>query len=180
MAARLLTMTGVILLSALVAQAPALAQSTSSKMNGIALSSNEPIHIESDKLEIKDKENRADFNGNVVVIQGSTKLQANHMIVYYKSSGSASISGAGSGDIDRILVDGKVLLLSGTQKATGDNGEFDMNAQTLVLKGKQVVLSEGENIFVGCQLTVQMQSGQAQLDSCGGRVQIQLDPKSRK
>jgi lipopolysaccharide export system protein LptA len=25
-----------------------------------------------------------------------------------------------------------------------------------------------------------METGQAQLDSCGGRVQIQLDPKSQK
>jgi lipopolysaccharide export system protein LptA len=49
-----------------------------------------------------------------------------------------------------------------------------------VLKGKKVVLSEGKNVFVGCQLNVQMDTGEAQLDACGGRVQIQLDPQSRK
>jgi len=48
-----------------------------------------------------------------------------------------------------------------------------------VLTGKQVVLSDGPNVFKGCKLTVQMASGQAKLDSCGGRVEIMLDPKSR-
>ena len=73
-----------------------------------------------------------------------------------------------------------MFLSSGTQQATADNGEFNMTAQTLVLKGKQVVLSEGKNVFTGCQLNVQMNTGEAQLEACGGRVQIQLDPKSQK
>ena len=55
-----------------------------------------------------------------------------------------------------------------------------MAAQTFILKGDKVVLSDGPNVFTGCQLTVHMETGQAQLDSCGGRVQIQLDPKSQK
>ncbi|MNL63208.1 hypothetical protein D3C87_1873210 [compost metagenome] len=49
-----------------------------------------------------------------------------------------------------------------------------------MLEGKQVVLSEGQNVFVGCRLTVHMETGQAKLESCGKRVQIQLDPKSRQ
>ncbi len=57
---------------------------------------------------------------------------------------------------------------------------FNMTQQTLVLKGKQVVLSEGKNVFTGCQLTVQMNTGEAQLAGCGGRVKIQLDPKSQQ
>ena len=59
-------------------------------------------------------------------------------------------------------------------------GYFDMAKQLFVLEGDRVVLSEGQNVFVGCKLTVQMTSGQAKLDSCGRRVQIQLDPKSQK
>lgn len=74
----------------------------------------------------------------------------------------------------------KVFLSSGTQQATADKGFFDMTKQVFVLEGDRVVLSEGQNVFVGCKLTVQMTSGQAKLDSCGGRVQIQLDPKSQK
>lgn len=161
-----------------LALSPASAQTTSSKMKGLQLSNDAPIQIESDRLEIKDPESKAIFNGNVKVVQGTTTLQAGNMVVFYKS-GSGSISG-GNAEIDRILVDKKVFLQSGTQQATADNGEFNMTQQTLVLKGKQVVLSEGKNVFTGCQLNVQMTTGEAQLESCGGRVQIQLDPKSQK
>ena len=43
-----------------------------------------------------------------------------------------------------------------------------------------MVLTDGPNVFTGCQLTVHMATGEAQLDACGGRVQIQLDPKSQQ
>jgi lipopolysaccharide export system protein LptA len=169
------------------------AQATTSKMDGLKLNSDEPIQIESDKLEIHDQEHTADFTGNVKVVQGTTTLQAGHMTVFYKAKGgdagagadtkaaaaSASIS-SGNADIDHILVTDKVFLSSGTQTATADNGSFDMAQQLFILKGDKVVLSDGPNVFTGCQLTVHMETGQAQLDSCGGRVQIQLDPKSQK
>lgn len=167
-----------LFLAASLCLAPAAVWAQASKMEGIALSNDKPIHIESDKLEIKDKENRADFTGNVVATQGTTMLKSKTMTVYYKSKNGA-VSDAGSGDIDRILVNGGVTLNSGEQSATAETGHFDMAAQTIVLEGKQVVLSDGNNVFTGCRLTVHMDTGQAQLDSCGGRVQIQLDPKSR-
>ena len=44
---------------------PAAAQATASKMKGLELSNDEPIQIESDKLEIKDAESKAMFTGNV-------------------------------------------------------------------------------------------------------------------
>jgi lipopolysaccharide export system protein LptA len=78
------------LVIAALATAPATAafsQATTGKMDGVALSNDKPIHIESDKLEIKDKENRADFTGNVVATQGTTMLKSKTMTVYYKSSG---------------------------------------------------------------------------------------------
>ncbi|MEK1925022.1 LptA/OstA family protein [Rhizobium giardinii] len=169
---------GTFILLSLFASTPLAAQETTSKMKGLQLSNDEPIQIESDKLEIKDPESKAIFTGNVKVVQGTTTLQAGSMVVYYKKGGGAISSG--NADIDRIEVDKKVFLQSGTQQATADSGEFNMTAQTLVLKGKQVVLSEGKNVFTGCQLNVQMDTGEAQLEACGGRVQIQLDPKSQK
>ena len=46
----------------------------------------------------------------------------------------------------------------------------------LVLSGKEVVLSEGDNVLVGCKLTVQMKTGLAQVDGCGGRVIMSITP----
>ncbi|MBO0141090.1 LptA/OstA family protein [Agrobacterium sp. Ap1] len=161
----------------------AFAQSTTSNMSGLKLSNDQPIQIQSDQLEIKDQEKKAYFTGNVNVVQGTTTLKAGKMTVQYKEKangdgGAASIS-SGNADIDKIFLDDTVFLSSGTQQATAEAGQFDMASQTFVLTGKQVVLSDGPNVFKGCKLTVQMASGQAKLDSCGGRVEIMLDPKSR-
>lgn len=156
----------------------ATAQTTSSKMEGLKLSNDAPIQIQSDQLEIKDQEKRAFFTGNVQVVQGTTTMKAGKMTVLYKGEGASVTSG--STDIDKIFLDDTVFLTSGTQQATAEKGEFDMASQTFMLSGKQVVLSEGKNVFRGCKLTVQMATGQAKLDSCGGRVEIMLDPNSRK
>jgi len=171
------------------------AQSTT--MSGMKLSNDQPIQIESDKLEIHDQEHTALFTGKVKVVQGTTTMQSGKMTVYYKDKAakpaadgaqpaaqpqqSGSLA-SGSADIDKILVTDKVLLTSGTQTATADDGNFDMASQTFILtadEGNKVILSDGPNVFTGCKLTVHMQTGQAELESCGGRVQIQLDPKSQ-
>ena len=160
------------------------AAQTATSMEGLKLSNDQPIAIESDQLEVRDQEHKAYFTGNVKVVQGTTTLQAGKMTVLYKSkaSGSAESSSITSGgaDIDKIFVDNSVYLMSGTQKATADKGEFDMAAQTFILSGKQVVLSQDTNVFTGCKLTVLMNTGEAKLESCGGPVRIMLDPKSQK
>ncbi|PST23311.1 LPS ABC transporter substrate-binding protein LptA [Rhizobium sp. JAB6] len=182
---------------AFFAAADAGAQSTTSSMPGLALSKDQPIQIESDKLEIHDQESQAVFTGNVKVVQGTTTMQAGKMTVFYKKkqAGDAKQSDnpvakaakeqnqslvSGDANIDHILVTDKVYLVSGTQTATAEDGSFDMTNQLAILKGKKVVLTDGPNVFTGCQLTVHMATGEAQLDSCGGRVQIQLDPKSQQ
>jgi lipopolysaccharide export system protein LptA len=158
--------------------APGFAQSTTSKVNGLKLSNDKPIQIESDTLEVHDQDHQALFDGNVKVVQGTMTLNSDHMIVFYKGKGSGVTTG--SSDIDRIEVKGAVTVFSGTQTAKGDQGSFDMASQFLTLTGKQVVLTDGPNVFTGCKLTVQMKTGLAKLDNCGGRVRISIDPKSNK
>ncbi|WP_105424559.1 LptA/OstA family protein [Neorhizobium tomejilense] len=157
--------------------ATAHAQTTTSQMEGLKLSGDQPIQIQSDQLEIKEQEKKAYFTGNVQVVQGTTTMKAGKMTVLYTGEGGSVTSG--SANIDKIFLDETVFLTSGTQQATAEKGEFDMKSQTFVLSGKQVVLSEGPNVFKGCKLTVLMETGQAKLDACGGRVEILLDPKSR-
>nr|WP_316651892.1 LptA/OstA family protein [uncultured Gellertiella sp.] len=158
--------------------AEAQSQGASSQINGLKLSNDQPIQIESDQLEIKEQEKSAVFSGNVSVLQGTTTLKSGHMIVHYKSGGRSMT--AGNTDIEKIDLSGGVLLNSGTQQATGDTGSFVMASQIFVLEGKQVVLSDQQNVFVGCKLTVHANTGEAHLEACGGRVRIQLDPNSQK
>jgi len=167
---------------ALLLAGPALAQSSAtSTMSGLKLSNDQPIQIESDKLEVQQEQNLAIFTGNVNVVQGATLMKAGKMTVYYvKGGGSAT---TGSANIDHLQVDDKVYIKTETQVATGDRGTFDMKSQVFTLSGQKVVLSEGTNVLVGCKLTVQMNTGLAQVDGCGGsggRVMMSITPDSQK
>lgn len=172
------TVTFGVSVAALSIGSMALAQNTTSKMEGMQLSNDQPITIDADQLEVRDQERKAYFTGNVKVVQGTTTLQAGKMTVSYKGEGTSMTSG--NADIEKIFVDNQVHLSSGTQRAKADHGEFDMERQVFILTGKQVVLSQDSNVFTGCKLTVQMNSGEARLESCGGPVRIMLDPKSQK
>ncbi len=149
--------------------------------NAMKLDGNAPIAIDADRLEVLENESKAIFTGAVNVVQGATSLQTGNLVVFYAKTGTGSAT-TGSAQIDRMEMTGKVILKSETQTATGDQGSFDMKSEVFILTGDRVVLSEGDNVAVGCKLTVQMSTGQANLDSCsaGGRVQIMINPQSAK
>lgn len=152
-------------------------------MTGLKLSGDKPIQIESDKLEVRREENIAVFSGNVSVVQGPTLMKSTRMVVHYTKEGAAAAP-ASSG-IESLEVDGKVYVKSDDQVATSDAAKFDMKSEVLVMTGKQVVLTQGDNIAVGCTLTVYMKTGRAVLDSCddksgSGRIKILITPNSAK
>ena len=146
--------------------------------SNFALSNDQPIQIESDSLEVSEADARADFKGNVNVTQGEMVLKSGSMRVYY--SGDQGSVSTGTAEIERIELSDDVFLQSGTQTATADAGTYDMQSERLTLSGDRVVLSEGDNVLVGCKLTVEVANGNARLESCGNRVQIQLNPQSRQ
>ena len=170
-------------LMALAMTGSALAQqATSSTFSGLSLSGDQPIQIESDRLEVVDPESKAIFTGNVNVTQGATLMKAGKMTVFYAKAGgdqkaAAPASATGSSNIDKLEVDDKVYIKTDNQVATGDRGVFDMKTQVLVLSGQQVVLSQGVNVLVGCKLTANMKNGRAQVEGCdGGRVKMLITP----
>ena len=71
------------------------------------MSGDQPIQIESDKLEVRESENLAIFSGNVSVTQGPTLLKSGKMTVYYAKDGGSAATG--SANIDRLEVDGQGL-----------------------------------------------------------------------
>ena len=156
----------------------AFAQADATRFSGLKLSGDQPVQIESDKLEVQESEHLAIFTGNVAVVQGSTLLKAGKLVVHYANDGGSATTGSAA--IERLEASDKVYVKSENQVATGDVGTFVMKTEVLVLSGKRVVLSEGENVATGCKLTVQMKSGKAQLDGCGGRVSMAVSPSSAK
>lgn len=162
---------------------------------GFALGSgDEPVEVESDRLEVFDKDSTAVFTGNVVLIQGDLLLRTQKLTVYYvqdkkaaqpaQGADSASAGSTMSGtEVERMLAEGKVYLDQGGQIITGDRGEFDVAAGQMVVTGNEVVLTDGGTVVVGCRFTSNSKSGQSKVDSCpnstsAGRVKMLLQPGS--
>jgi lipopolysaccharide export system protein LptA len=168
------------LLAITAGYAAAQTNTQTSAFKGLKMSGNEPIQIESDKLEVREKENVAVFSGNVAVVQGTTLLKAGKLTVYYVAG--ADTSASGSTAIDHLEVEDTVYVKSDDQTATGDKGSFDMKTEMLVLTGDEVVLTQGKSVLVGCKLTVNMKTSQANFEGCaktGGRVKTLLDQNDK-
>jgi len=174
-----------MVLSVALAHSPAFAASAVSmpaSMTGLKLSADKPIKIDADRLEVHQKDNSAIFSGNVNVTQGPTVMKAGKIVVHYVAGKGETIT-PGASAIDHIEASGKVYVKSDQQVATGDSATFDMKSEVLVMSGSKVVLTDGDNVAVGCRLTVQMKTGEAKLDGCGtnggsGRVSIVVAPHS--
>lgn len=170
---------------------------------GVALGGDEPVEIESDRLEVRDRDNTAIFTGNVVLVQGDLLLRTVKLTVFYtetpeaggKAPAAAPAAAAapaqpgaslgGGTEVERMLAEGKVYLDQGGQVVTGDRGEFAMKTGLMVVTGKEVVLTQGGTVVVGCRFTTNNKSGQSQVESCpnsqaAGRVRMLLQPEAQQ
>ncbi len=140
--------------------------------------SKEPVSIEADKLVYFDKEQKAIYSGNVIVIQGDTKMTCSVMTIYMEKNpepgppaatgaapgASAAAPGAGSSHVKHLDAAGPVTIVSKTQVATGDSGAYD-KAQNKVWLIGNVTLSDSGNVTKGDKLTYDMTTGQATVDT---------------
>lgn len=177
---------------------PSLAQTFSDTFAGFGSSEGEPIEIEASELQVEDRNKIATFSGDVVVIQGETRLETQRLKVYYDGQEDAQEAqqstqpepGAPTQqEISRLEALGGVNITSQDQRATGDSASFDMAREVMVMTGREVVLVQGANVVVGNHLTVNLKTGQANLRaepavSSGqngeqpGRVRVRILPNS--
>ncbi|MBU3731158.1 MAG: organic solvent tolerance protein OstA [Beijerinckiaceae bacterium] len=140
-----------------------------------------PISIDADKLQVYDKEQRAVYTGNVVVVQGETTMKAAHMTVFYERNNQEAQAtenaggGPGGAQLKRVEAKGDVVITSKDQVAKGDNGVLDRENDRMILTGN-VSLSQGDNITKGERLFYNLSSGIATVE--GGRVRSLLIPGS--
>lgn len=146
------------------------AQTAGSPFGGFKHDSTQPIEITADALEVRQAESRATFTGDVVAGQGTLRLTATTLDVWYSEGGG---EGAAQGDIDRLRAEGEVFLTSGEESASGAWAEYDV-AAGLVTMGGGVVLSQGPNAIRGERLTVDLAAGEGRIE--GGRVQSVFRP----
>lgn len=157
-------------------------------LQGFSQNRGKPIKINSATLEVRDKDKMATFAGDVHLVQGDTTLRSKTLVVFYEDDPAKSNAAAGQGgqqsnqQIRRVEAKGGVIVVQKDQTATGDNGVFDMHANTVTLLGN-VVISQGPNVVKGDRLTVDMTTGVSRVEcerpgQC--RVQALIQPGTMK
>jgi lipopolysaccharide export system protein LptA len=167
-----------VLASGICEAKPSL-QSSSKKHNQHA-----PIEITADKLEVFQAENKAIFTGHVVAIQAEQRLKGDQMIVYYKTEAEkdqaknkkaspekteekaddAGGNPLNAGSVKKIDVKGNVFLSTPEESASGDFGNYDVDAQLIHLND-HVVLTRGKNVLKGDKLVYNFETGKSVVSS---------------
>lgn len=128
-----------------------------------------PISIDADRLEVRDRERRATFTGNVVAKRGDGTMRATVMVVLYDGTAAGQTTPAAPGtgqegqQIRRIEMTGPVFFCQRDQAARGDNAVYERATELLVMTGN-VVLTQGPNVVTGPRLVVNLRTNQAQVE----------------
>lgn len=164
-------------------QAMAETASTSNPLEGFATDPNQPVEIEADTLEVEDKKQTATFIGNVVAVQGMTRLRADRLKATYAPNKNGERT-----QVRQIIATGRVHVLSkDDQSADGDWARYDVVNRTIVM-GDKVVLRQGQNVIRGTKLTIDLNTGRSRVsggkggvtstDGGNGRVKALFQPSS--
>lgn len=157
---------------------PAAAQTFETGFADFGSDQSSPIEIEADELEVQDKSNVAVFSGNVIVKQKGAALQTSRLTVFYSANALPANSDAPATPqnqrIARLEAEGKVLITSDGQSATGESGIVNFDDRTLSLNGNVTLTQEG-NVVTGDTVTVSLDTGIARVQS-RGRVRVLLNP----
>jgi lipopolysaccharide export system protein LptA len=170
----------------LAAQPQAQPKGPPNALQGFSQNRDQPVHIESATLEVRDKEKVATFSGDVRVKQGDVGLRCKTLVVFYeqdnpgakgadkgKAMPAATPGPNGEQRIKRLEARGAVVVTQKEQTATGELGIFDMKSNTVTLTGN-VIMTQGQNVLRGDKLIVDMATGVSRVESGkngSGRVQ---------
>ena len=124
-------------------------------------------------MEVLDGQNKAVYNGRVKILQGSSVVTTDKMVVHYGGRKNSS----GQGGIERLDFNGNLVVTSGTNTATADKGTYWVRTEKVELVGN-VVVSQGASAAKGCRLTANLKTNVAKIHACksGGRVSTILTP----
>lgn len=122
-----------------------------------------PVEVESDNLSVDQTDGTAEFTGDVLIVQGGSRLSAPRVLVVYNDDQSA---------IRSLQATGGVTLVSGEDAAEASQADYDLEAGVIVMQG-DVLLVQGESTLTAQTMRVDLNAGTAQMD---GRVRTVLQP----
>lgn len=153
------------------------AQNAGSSLGGFSSTSNEPIDIESDTLEVRDATKIAIFSGNVIATQGKMTMRSKTLKVKYAGGESTTAADgrkkSGGNQITSIRAEGKVLIhTADDQTVTSDWAYFDVQSQTVTIGGN-VVLSQSGSVIKGEELVIDLKTNRSRFVNRGDPLKPQ-------
>jgi lipopolysaccharide export system protein LptA len=174
------------------AQPAGQAPQSQSSMQGFSMNRDQPVRIESNTLEVRDKIRQATFLGDVKLTQGETTLKCRTLVVFYEDTPVVAKKGAppapqgqkGSQQIKRAEAKGDVFVTQKDQTATGENGVFDLKSNTVTMIGN-VVVTQGTSVMRGERMVVNLTTGVTTFESTKGtpdkpgRIELMMVPGAK-
>lgn len=150
---------------------PAPAQTVDATAAGKEAKTPQNVDIESDTMEIFDKEKKAVFKGKVKAVRGKVTLTCETLNVVYTETPNAT--GEKKTEVTFLDADTNVVIVNGTQTVTGKTAHMDVKANKLWVKGGAKVV-QGQTVMNGEQLFVDLNTNKSEMT--GGRVKGSFVP----
>ncbi len=112
----------------------AIAQEVSSGFGNLSESSGKSIEAFSDEMVVNNETSEAELIGNVEIIQGQLRLSADFVRITYNESQS---------DIETLYAKDNVVVISGDDKATSDEADYNLERGTIIMTGNAYILQAG-------------------------------------
>jgi lipopolysaccharide export system protein LptA len=144
----------------------ALADQTGVIMGGLKADPEAAVQVTSDRLSVNQSDGLAVFEGTVVVVQGTMRLEAPRVEVNYTTDGSA---------IEVMTATGGVLLTAGGDAASSTEAVYQPGTAGLTMTG-DVLLTQGTGTIAGQTLFMDLTTGLGQME---GRVTTTFAPKAK-
>ena len=116
-----------------------------------------PVEVNADSLSVDQDNGSAVFSGNVRISQGTMRISAPEVQVFYNDSSSG---------IARLEASGGVLLVDGPDAAEAQNAIYSIEDGTVVMTG-DVLVTQGVNTLQSEKMTVDLETNTARME---GRV----------
>jgi lipopolysaccharide export system protein LptA len=168
-----------LFLAALAEARDALSQAVDAAPIAEATRQGQDVGIEADSMEVLDKQRKAIFTGNVNAARGGVTLKSNKLVVDYRSGGTSKkgqAKGGSANEVTNLEATGSVVIITRTQKITGDKALIDVKANRLTVEGN-VVVEQGTSVVKGNQLVVDLATNRSQMT--GGRVKGLFTPSQK-
>ena len=137
------------------------AQGNKAGFGNLSKNSQAPIEAMADTMVVDSEKSQAELSGNVEIIQGDIYLYADSVLVIYEDEQT---------DINKLYAQKNVVLISGQDRASADEADYDLQRGSIILRGNTSIIQDG-NIARAEQAEIDIDTGAATLS---GRVRTIL------